>query len=121
MKKYVFTIKEEIAVAHGKDPNATELLKVLPHYGTLEDYESVITDVKHESQATIDKLTSHIKSIEEQELTEDEVLLLRTYRSNKATVEAAHVARENELTKQLQANKVAFEQVIVKIKNVIGE
>jgi hypothetical protein len=121
MKKYVFTIKEEICVAHGKDPAATELLKVLPHYGTVEDYDSIVADVKLDSQATIDKLTSHIKSIEEQELSDDEIALLRTYRANKESVTAAHLARENELTKQLQSNKVAFEQVIAKIKTVIGE
>lgn len=121
MKKYVFTIKEEVCVAHGKDPAATELLKVLPHYGTVEDYECVVADIKLESQGTIDKLTTHIKSIEERELTDDEIALLRTYRANKDSVTAAHLARENELTKQLQANRTNLEQLIGKIKALLGE
>lgn len=121
MKKYVFTVKEEICVKHGKDPSATELLGVLPHYGTVEDYESVVADIKLESQASIDKLTAHIKSIEEQELTDDEIALLRTYRANKDAVTASHLARENELTKQLQANRANLEQLIAKIKALLGE
>ena len=36
MRKVVLSIKEDTCQENGKDVNATELLKVMSHYGTVE-------------------------------------------------------------------------------------
>lgn len=64
MKKYVFTVDEAVCAAHGKDPNAVELLQVMKSYGTVEEQHEEVT------------------------LSEDEITVLRTLRNVKAQSKA---------------------------------
>ena len=83
MKKYVFTIKDDVCIANGKDIEATELLAKMRLWGDVEDYDRAISAVKAEYQSTVDNLTTQLQAIKEQELTDDEILFLNFYRERK--------------------------------------
>lgn len=86
MKKVVLTIKEDVCQKNGKDVNATDLLNVMAHYGTVEDFDTALAKEKSESQATIDGLNAQLNAIKEQELTVDEIKMVKAYRENKMAV-----------------------------------
>ena len=102
MKKVVLTIREDICQRYEKDVNATDLLSVMSHYGTVEDYDSVINKERVESQATIDGLTSQLNLIKEQELTDDEFSIVRAYRLAKNTVVSKFVSENESLKDSLR-------------------
>ena len=83
MKKYVFTIKDDVCAANGKDLEATELIAKMKLWGDVEDYEKAISSVRAEYQASLDNLNAQLTAIKEQELTEDEISLLNAYRACK--------------------------------------
>lgn len=101
MKKYVFTIKDDVCAANGKDVEATELLAKMLLWGTVEEYEKATNAIRAEYQATIDGLTNQLGAIKEQELTEDEITLLRAYRACKQSNGDKYLARINDLEAQL--------------------
>lgn len=102
MKKVVLTIKEDICEKNGKDPNATELLSVATHYGSVEDFSVAVDKVKGEYQATIDNLSNQLASIKEQELTPDEIEMVKAYRKNKAMVVADCEKKINAMAETLR-------------------
>ena len=102
MKKVVLTIKDEICAKNGKDPNATDLLNVMSHYGTVEAFESAFAKEKAEYQTTIDGLNSQLNAIKEQELTADELHMVKAYRQNKNAVIAACEAKINAMAETLR-------------------
>jgi hypothetical protein len=121
MRKYVFTIKDDVCAANGKDIQATELLKVMTHYGSVEDYEKDISTTKAEYQGTIDALTLQLTAIKDQELTDDEIRMVKAFRDCKNAVVSKYVAIAEEYAKQLEAVKQEAEQRTAKIKAILGE
>jgi hypothetical protein len=122
MKKYVFTMKEDVCEAHGKDAaKQSELLAVMAHYGTVEDYERVIAPVQAEYQGVVDNLTAQITAIKEQELTLDEIKIVKAYRENKAAVVTEYIAEADKYKTQLEAVKNENEQRVAKLKAILGD
>ena len=102
MKKVVLTIKEDICAKNNKDVNATELLNVMAHYGVVESYETATAKERAESQSTIDGLTKQLDDIKEQELTVDEMNIVRAYRAAKNSVVAKFTAENESLRESLR-------------------
>lgn len=121
MKKVVLTIKEDICQRNNKDVNATELLSVMSHYGVVEDYEAATTKDRAESQSIIDGLTAQLNAIKEQELTIDEIKMVKSYRENKSSVVSEYVAEAEQYKSQLQAVKNEHEQRVAKLKAILGD
>ena len=121
MKKVVLTIKDDVCARNGKDANATELLTVMSHYGTVEDFETATAKEKAEYQATIDNLSAQLNAIKEQELTADEIKMVKSYRENKSSVVSAYVAEAEQYKIQLEAVKTEHEQRVAKLKAILGD
>ena len=121
MKKVVLTIKEDVCARNNKDVNANELLNVMTHYGTVESYETATAKDKAEFQATIDSLNKQLDDIKEQELTVDEIKMVKAYRENKTSVVSAYVAEAEQYKSQLQAVKNEHEQRVAKLKAILGD
>lgn len=121
MKKYVFTVKEDICNANNKDSNATELLSIMSHYGSVEDYDKVFSVVKSEYQSAIDNLNSQLTAIKDQELTTDEIYMIKSYRDSKNSVVAQYTNTIKTYEDTLNNLKTEFEQRIAKIRAVVGE
>lgn len=121
MKKVVLTIKDDVCARNGKDANATELLTVMSHYGTVEDFETATAKEKAEYQATIDNLSAQLNAIKEQELTDDEIKMVKSYRENKSSVVSAYVAEAEQYKIQLEAVKTEHEQRVAKLKAILGD
>jgi hypothetical protein len=122
MKKYVFTMKEDVCEAHGKDAaKQSELLAVMAHYGTVEDYERVIAPVQAEYQGVVDNLTAQLTAIKEQELTVDEIKIVKAYRENKTSVVSEYIAEADKYKSQLEAVKNENEQRVAKLKAILGD
>lgn len=119
MKKVVFTVQDDVCLKNNKDPNAVELFAVLPHYGIVEDYDRHIANLKADYQKALDSMTAQYNAIKEQELTADEILLVRTYRDNKQTIVTEYVAKNDELANELQAIKSANEIRNAQIKALL--
>lgn len=81
VKKYAFTVKEDIMAANNKTPaQLTELLGVLAHYGSLVDYDADRRAENADFQSTIDGLKAQLDAIKEQKLTVDEIEIIKAYR-----------------------------------------
>lgn len=120
MKKYVFTIRDDVCTANGKDVEATELLEKMKLWGDVEDYDMAISAVKAEYQATVDSLTTQISAIKEQELTEDELEIVRAYRASKAKISEKYVTRINALEGELAEIKTEEQIRSEKIMAILG-
>lgn len=101
MKKYVFTIKDDVCAANGKDVEATELISKMLLWGTVEDYDKATEVIRAEYQATITGLNNQLGAIKDQELTEDEIALLRAYRACKQSIGDKYQNRIIDLETQL--------------------
>lgn len=103
MKKYVFTIKDDVCAANGKDIEATELLAKMRLWGDVEDYDKAVASVCAEYQGTIDNLTKQLGATAVAS-NEDEVLFLNFYRERKAKNGEVYLARINELENKLESD-----------------
>lgn len=122
MKKYVFTMKEDVCEANNKTPEKQiELIKKMNEYGTVEDYEKVISPVQAEYQGVVDNLTAQLTAIKEQELTVDEIKIVKSYRENKASVVNEYIAEADKYKAQLEAVKTENEQRVAKLKAILGD
>lgn len=119
MRKIVFTIKDEVCQANGKDVNATELLTVMTKFGSIEDYDKVVALEKAEYQSTIDSLNRHISEIADQKLTADEIKFVNQYRALKQENGKVYEGRIVQLENQLAADKTMHENVIRQISAVL--
>lgn len=81
MKKIVLTIQEDVCVANGKDVNAIDLISAMKKWGTIEDYDDCIADIKKEYQANLDNTLKQYNEIKEQKLTPDELALVIAHRT----------------------------------------
>jgi hypothetical protein len=102
MKKVVLTIREDVCAKNNKDVNAAELLNVMAHYGTVESYETATAKDKAEFQSNIDSLQKQLDDIKEQELTVDEINIVRAYRAAKNSVVAKYTAENESLRESLR-------------------
>lgn len=116
MKKYVFTIRDDVCTANGKDVEATELLAKMNLWGEVVDYDIAISEIKAEYQAIVDDLTSQISAIKEQALTEDELKIVLAYRACKTEVCDKFITRidvlEGELTEIKTAEQIRSERIM---------
>lgn len=120
MKKYVFTVKDDVCTANGKDVNATKLLEIMRTYGTVEDYEAHVKALKDEYQASLDSVVAQNEAIKEQNLSADEVELLNKYRVLKAAAVQKHVVENGTLKKQLEDIAAENELRNDKIAELLG-
>lgn len=102
MKKVVLNIREDVCAKNNKDVNAAELLNVMAHYGTVESYETATAKDKAEFQSNIDSLQKQLADIKEQELTSDEINIVRAYRAAKNSVVAKYTAENESLKESLR-------------------
>lgn len=121
MKKYVFTIKDDVCIVNGKDVEATELLAKMRLWGEVEDYDRAISAVKAEYQDTVDNLTTQLTAIKDQELTADEMRVLYAYREAKSAVVAQYVDEAEAYKSELVAMKGDFERKVSMLKAVLGD
>ena len=122
MKQYVFTMKDDVCSLNGKtEAQKEEVLKVLTHYGTVEEYDNVVAAERAKYQQVIDNQTKQIEAIKEQELTVDELKIVKIYRECKQSNDAQHLARINELVGQLESVKSEQEKRNAQIKAILGE
>ena len=115
-------MKEDVCSLNGKtDAQKEEVLKVLSHYGTVEDYEVVIAGEREKYQAVIDNQSKQIEAIKDQDLTVDEMKIVNMYRECKKSNDAQHLSRINDLVNQLEAVRNEQEKRNAQIKAILGE
>ena len=120
MKKYVFTIRDDVCLANGKDVEATELLGKMKLWGEVEDYDRSISGVKAEYQATVDNLTTQLSAIKDQELTADEIEIVLAYRACKTTISDRFLRRINALEGELSDIKTEEQVRLEKIMAILN-
>lgn len=109
MKKYVFTIKDDVCAANGKDIEATELLAKMRLWGDVEDYEKATAAERAEYQATIDGLTAQLSDSKSLMLNgTDEIRMIDAYRACKKEIDDASQARIGTLELQLESTKADY-------------
>ena len=121
MKKYVFTIKDDVCAANGKDTEATELLGKMKLWGDVEDYDNVVASVRAEYQVMVDNLTAQLNAIKEQELTEDEIALLNSYRACKKITGDKFQARIDALEQQLEKDRADYQKKAAQISELLTQ
>ena len=121
MAKWTLDIREDICKANGKDIQATELLKVMQTYGTVEPFEKSVANVVAPLQNTIENLVKQLEDIEDKNLTEDEMAIVKAYRLAISGVVAKHVAVETECRKTIETLQGTLTQFKNKIIAVVGE
>lgn len=122
MKKYVFTMKEDVCEANQKTTEQqVKILDKLREYGTVEDYEKVIAPVQSEYQGVVDNLTAQINAIKEQELTVDEIKMVKAYRENKTAVVNEYIAEVDKYKTELEGIKSEFELKTAKLRAILGD
>ena len=119
MKKYVFTIKDDVCAANGKDVEATELLAKMKLWGDVEDYDRAVAAVRAEYQATIDGLNAQLSAIKDQELTADEIRLIIFYRELKAANDKVHLERIGALEKKLEDDAADYQKKAAQITELL--
>lgn len=92
IKKYAFTVKEEVMSANNKTlGQLQELLGVLSHYGVVADYDADRKAENAEYQASIDGLKSQLETLKADpriSVTADELEIIKVCRLNVAKHEA---------------------------------
>jgi hypothetical protein len=115
-------MKDDVCTLNGKtDAQKEEVLKVLTHYGTVEDYDNVVANERAKYQSVIDNQTKQIEAIKEQDLTVDEMKIVKIYRECKQSNDAQHLARINELVCQLETVKTENDRRNAQIKAILGD
>ena len=122
MKAYVFTMMDDVCTLNNKtEEQKKEVLKVLSHYGKVENYDDVVAVERAKYQSVIDNQTKQIEAIKEQELTADEMSMVRAYRSAVSGVVAKHEAVEAECKKTITTLEETLAQFKSRIIAVVGE
>lgn len=100
---YALTVTPDVCKANGKDVNAVELLRAMATYGKVEKLSDVIARATAPLKQTIDNLVKRIDSIEEQELDNFDMDVLRVVRQiRKKELEGKDV-QIAELTQELKS------------------
>ena len=109
MQKFVFTVKDDVCTANGKDVNATRILEVMHKYGTVEEYDTVVAGLKQEYQNVLDNVVAQNEAIKEQNLTADEIAMINAYRTQRAIAVQKHIDENTVLRDQLTEVKNEIE------------
>lgn len=109
MQKFVFTVKDDVCTANGKDVNATRILEVMRKYGTVEAYDAVVAGLKKEYQAVVDNVVAQNEAIKEQNLTADEIAMVNAYRAQRAVAVQKYIDENDALRGQLEAVRAEIE------------
>ena len=122
MKQFVFTMMDDVCTANNKtEAQKQEVLKVLTHYGSVEDYDTVVAAERARYQAVIDNQTKQIEGIKDQDLTQDEMAMVKAYRIAVSGVVAQHKAVEEECRKTIATLEGTLTQFKNRIIAVVGE
>lgn len=121
MKKYVFTIKDDVCAANGKDIEASELIGKMKLWGDVENYDSAVAKVTAEYETTIKNLGAQITAIKEQELTEDEIALLNSYRACKKNTSDKYAVRIETLERQLVDISDGYQKKLAQITELLTQ
>ena len=121
MKKYVFTIKDDVCAANGKDIEAADLLAKMRLWGDVEDYEHALATVRAEYQGVIDNLNAQLAAIKDQELTDDEIVLLNAYRGCKKNTGDTFLARIAALESELERTVAEYQQKSARITELLSQ
>lgn len=121
MKKFVFTIKDDVCAANGKDTEATELLAKMKLWGDVEDYEHALVAVRAEYQAVIDNLNAQLAAIKDQELTDDEIVLLNAYRGCKQSTGNVFQTRIAALENELAELIAGYQKKIAQVNELLNQ
>lgn len=111
MRKYVFTVKDDVCAANGKDISAGELLAKMKLWGDVEDFDRAVASIKAEYQQAVDNLTAQLYAIKSQELTDDEIALINAYRECKDKICNKFNERVVELEATLQTVNAEHEKL----------
>lgn len=120
MKKYVFTIKDDVCAANGKDVEGTELLAKMKLWGDVEDYDAAVAAIRAEYETTIKNLTAQLTAIKDQELTNDEIELLNAYRTCKQGLSVVHQVRIVALETELEKIKADYQAKTARITELLA-
>lgn len=120
MKKLVFTIKDDVCTANAKDVNATRLLEVMKGYGTVEDFDTVTAQMRAEYQTTLDNVVAQNEAIKQQNLSEEEIAIVNTYRAQRAKAVQGYKDENAGLRQTLADVKAKHEATIELITNAIS-
>jgi uncharacterized protein YfbU (UPF0304 family) len=122
MKKIIVTIKDDVCMRNGKTAaQQAELLNVLTHYGSVEDYSRHVAVLEAGWQKSLDEMTHQYNAIADQKLTADEYAMVKAYRESKAEVVAEYTVKVDELTETLRTVKEKQEQTKALILAQLGE
>jgi uncharacterized damage-inducible protein DinB len=121
MKKYVFTVKDDVCLANEKDVNAVRVLEVMKTYGSVEDYDAHIAAVKNEYQEALDNVVAQNEAIKQQNLTDEEIALVNEYRKQRAKAVQTYIDENARLNQTLETVKAEHEKTIAIIANVINK
>lgn len=120
MKTIVIHIKDDICAKNGRDPEATSLIEAARSFGTVESWDTAVASLRAEYQAVINNLKLDLDKISENEVTPDELEVLKIIRkkSSKEAVEYQKAIADRDA--QLQAVKVENENRAAQIRNIFG-
>lgn len=122
MKQFVFTMLDDVCTLNNKtEAQKQEVLKVLTHYGKVEDFDTVLASERAKYQEVIDNQTKQIEAIKEQDLTQDEMAMVKAYRIAISGVVAQHKAVEEECRKTIATLEDTLTQFKNRIIAVVGE
>lgn len=122
MKQFVFTMLDDVCTENNKtEAQKQEVLKVLTHYGSVEDFDTVLASERAKYQTVIDNQTKQIEAIKDQDLTADEMAMVKAYRIAISGVVAQHRAVEAECRKTIETLESTLTQFKNKIIAVVGE
>lgn len=115
MAKWVLDVREDVCLANGKDVQAVELLKVMRAYGEVTPFETAVANKIAPLQNTIDNLVKRIEEIEDQNLTDGEMSVVKALRLVIDGEVAKHEAVEAECRKTI----TTLEDTLTKLKSTI--
>lgn len=122
MKQFVFTMKDDVCTQNNKtEAQKQEVLKVLTHYGSVEDFDTVLATERAKYQEVIDNQTKQIEAIKDQDLTQDEMAMVKAYRIAISGVVAQHKAVEEECRKTITTLETTLTQFKGKVMALCGE
>lgn len=80
MKDFVVHVLEDVCVKNGRDPDAAKLIEIAKTFGSVEPLDSALAAERAKNQVVINNLTAQIDLIKEQEVTPEELEVLRALR-----------------------------------------
>lgn len=120
MKKIVLTIKDDVCLKNDKDVNATQLIEVAKKYGTVEDYDSCVAQIRAEYQAALDNVVAQNEAIKQQNLSDEEIAMVNVYRTQRAKAVKVYEDENAGLRQTLADVKAKHEATIELITTAIS-